>query len=266
MKERPLLFKAEMVNSTLEDRKTNTRRLPGLEYVNSYPGSFDGDGSPFGPCGYKGLDPSSYFIKDKKDYEKNPGLYHWFLGRQEREINPIPVKCPYGAVGDRLWVKETHCFVADELLGVMPGIVYAADNKREFHALDSLPDGITVYNYDKPEIWHWRPSIFTHRWASRITLEIISVRCERLQDITEKDAIAEGVTRHMRTGFGYSAAESEEEFNFTQAKSTYKLLWESNNGAGSWDANPFVWRIEFKLLSTAQAESHEGDAGARSDK
>src|SRR6478752_498640 len=226
MMERPILFKAEMVISTLEDRKTQTRRLPGLEYVNSYPGSFVGDGAPFGDCGYKGLAPSSYFIKDKKDYDKNPGLYHWFLGRQEREINPIPVKCFYGAVGDRLWVRETWYSSITETENP-DSVCYRADDE--------------MLSWFREKAYKWKPSIFMPRWASRITLEIVSVRCERLQNITEADAIAEGIT------------DSFPEVECDSYRDGYRILWNTINGAGSWDANPWVWLVEFKRLSTAQA-------------
>ncbi len=212
IKERPILFKAEMVRAILDGRKTQTRRLLKVQPLDVLPMNI----------------PDAWVTLDTRDPEPH--------GRH--------IKCRLGKVGDRLWVKETHCFVADGLLGVMPGVVYAADETKAFNRLESLPDGVTVYNYDKPEIWHWRPSIFTHRWASRITLEITGVRCERLQDITEADAIAEG-TEPSIVG---------QDLDYLRYRAGYQTLWERINGAGSWDANPFCWVIEFKVLSTAQAE------------
>lgn len=130
------------------------------------------------------------------------------------------IRCPYGKPGDRLWVKET--WSASPLHVVTKerdGLIYKADNQ--------LP-------YD-----HWRPSIFMPRWASRIELEIIKIHAERLQDITNTDALAEGVREshfHQRVDW--------------MDLDRYHALWESinkKNGHG-WDTNPFVWVIEFKKI------------------
>lgn len=124
--------------------------------------------------------------------------------------------CKFGKRGDRLWVRETwsqHPQFAD--------IAFRADGE-EFE--DS--DGFTW-------ILKWKPSIHMPRWASRIMLEITNVRVERLRDIGEDDAIAEGVSLS----------------NFPMIPIyEYKELWESLNGKGSWDLNPWVWVIEFKRI------------------
>ena len=91
-----------------------------------------------------------------------------------------------------------------------------------------------------PDTLRWYPSIYMPRWASRITLEIISVRVERLQDISEPDAMAEGV---CAGDWEYDNGEGTE-----SARESYQRLWESINGPGSWDANPWVWVIEFKAV------------------
>jgi hypothetical protein len=142
------------------------------------------------------------------------------------------IPCPYGQPGDRLWVREAHLIVggADSK---NPRVVYAATN-------------------DGPDAWLspvWRPSIHMPRWASRITLEITSVRVERLQAISEADARAEGVeydpgeggTFHV-SGLGHCCSDS--------AADSFRKLWESINGAESWGANPWVWAITFKRIES----------------
>lgn len=125
-------------------------------------------------------------------------------------------KCPYGKPGDRLWVRETWT-VKQLCSAPKPPVYYYA-------------------SYDPcPHVW--RPSIFMPRWASRITLEVVSVRVERLQNISEADARAEGVT--LKGGQGYDG----------WARAEYTALWESINGSGSWAANPFVWVIEFRRIA-----------------
>lgn len=139
------------------------------------------------------------------------------------------VRCPYGEPGDRLWVKETHCLVRGYSLVKW---IYRADGL-------GLPSG------EK-----WKPSIFMRREASRISLEIVSVRVERLQDIKEADAVAEGIHRFEVNECVYfhsrPTAPTEEHFN--SAVMAYRDLWESINGTGSWAANPWVWVVEFKKL------------------
>ena len=120
--------------------------------------------------------------------------------------------CPYGKRGDKLWVREIWAKMQS---GV---VAYRADINGE-------------------EKLKWKPSIYMPRAASRITLQITDVRVERLQDISEADAIAEGCV----------AEEGDEEDGFLfKASDQYALLWEEINGEGSWDKNPWVWVIEFK--------------------
>ena len=123
-------------------------------------------------------------------------------------------RCPYGKRGDKLWVREA-CYV--ESTGTANGygrhILYRATDQ------------------DAP-VSKWTPSIHMPRWASRITLEVESVRVERLQDISAKDAIAEGCCDPTSS----------------TPKRAFEWLWESINGPGSWEANPWVWVVEFRKL------------------
>jgi len=111
---------------------------------------------------------------------------------------------------------------------------------------------LSKIGYPNGKVGNWKitPSIFMPRWASRITLEVTAVRVERLQEITDSDAVEEGVTRHLRSTLGWSFEESEETFNIAQARDTFRLLWDHLNakrGYG-WEKNPWVWVIEFKRL------------------
>lgn len=137
--------------------------------------------------------------------------------------------CPYGQPGDMLWVRETWQAVSG--------------NDRARHIMTHpRPDrGWLEYAAtprDDEPAYKWRPSIHMPRWASRITLEVTGVRVERLQDISEADAMAEGVH--------YSLLEKIQAGQDRWARHAYKKLWETINGSDSWDLNPWVWVVEFK--------------------
>ena len=131
-------------------------------------------------------------------------------------------ECPYGKPVDRLWVREAWCHY--DLWRPGPNgygrICYRA----------SGDEPIASFSNVKPD--RWRPSIHMPRWASRITLEVVSVRVERLQDISAKDAIAEGCCDPTSS----------------TPKRAFEWLWKSINGPGSWEANPWVWVVEFRKL------------------
>lgn len=137
-------------------------------------------------------------------------------------------KSPYGQPGDRLWVREAF---AKTRVAQMPGL-------GEIYV---YRDGDNRTDYGGP----WKPSIHMPRTACRILLDVVSVRVERLNDISEADAEAEGCSG------GHSAIPSYP-YNATPCEH-YKWLWESINGDGSWDANPWVWVVEFKRVEGGKA-------------
>lgn len=154
-----------------------------------------------------------------------------FYGKINGGDMAVPFICPYGQRGDRLWVRETWANTEAD------GLVFKADGERDFRT----PCGTVS------ERSAWKPSIHMPRTFSRITLEITDVRVERLQDISEADAIAEGCGKSkggMFCGGPHKAHGTPTQHN--TAKEAYSHLWESINGAGSWDANPWVWVISFR--------------------
>lgn len=210
MKERPILFSAPMVRVILDGSKTQTRRVckPANENALSY---------VVGP------------------FEERPDLKEGLFGDEDGDLT---FQCPYGQPGDRLWVRET--FALDDN-GHNEWPVYRADGA----ALPVLP------HTRNPA--RWVPSIHMPRWASRILLEIVSVRVERLNDIGDADATAEGIKgRKVRSGrtpapvtvYGLG---TDDDWCAT-ATHAFQVLWEDINGAGSWDANPWVWVVEFKRI------------------
>lgn len=152
-------------------------------------------------------------------------------------------RCPYGVPGDRLWVRET--WYCDDYR-VQRGPFLEVDGAKEMTVYAA--DGPAGYEDGEPK---WRPSIHMPRWASRITLEVTGVRVERLQDISEADAVAEGCMSdvdqlkglsHLRGSDAARALPSR----LLSARDAYRYLWLDINGPGSWDANPWVWVVEFR--------------------
>lgn len=149
--------------------------------------------------------------------------------------------CPYGQPGDRLWGRETWRGVVkiSPPHAVMPEYGVARYVPDQEHC-ERIEYAATQERDGEP----WRPSIHMPRWASRILLEIVSVRVEQLKDISESDARAEGVIIEECHMNGYCAGEF-----LPPAVRAFRDLWQSLNGAGNWEANPFVWAIEFKRVT-----------------
>lgn len=185
-KSRPILFSGAMVRALLDGTKTQTRRAAKT------------------PASYKKIGWTC-----PPDGPVSPPI-HW---------------CPYGKIGDTLWVRETWAYR-----------ILAMSAERD-------EDGPYVYAADDPPLdqrlcARWRPSIHMPRVACRIKLEITDVRVERLQDISEADAKAEGWPGTLTSPYAIS-----------YPKIWYKQLWQDINGRESWDQNPWVWVIGFKVVT-----------------
>jgi len=220
MKERPILFFPSMVRAILAGTKTQTRRA--IKPVGNDEGFVLQDYGD-GPWPYRSEDGESGFYRDSHGYDV-----------EER------IKCPYGRPGDRLWVRES--FSGPYCMEAQDGMAAAAPSKwahksRIWYWADGQP---THGDWTRP-----RPSIHMPRWASRITLEVTDVKVERLQDISEADAMAEGIV-NAGDDNGYQLADTSHYAG--TASESYASLWESINGPGSWDANPHVWCISFRRI------------------
>jgi hypothetical protein len=201
MKERPILFSAPMVRAILDGRKTQTRRA-------------------IKPA--RGDD--RVVVTDGKVWKAARVDY---AGYRE---------CPYGQPGDRLWVRET--FVGPLVDHEDAFRSEPSKYKNPAHCLYRA-DGATCpefINADDELVSRWKPSIHMPRWASRITLEVTGVRVERLQAISEADAVAEGVRNSLYLQGGRFAREN------------YAHLWWVINGDGAWELNPWVWVVEFRRV------------------
>ncbi|EOT15959.1 hypothetical protein L346_02711 [Pseudomonas aeruginosa MSH-10] len=229
MKERPILFTGPMVRALLEGRKTATRRI-------AKPVKHPDLGNIYAPGAL-------------------------VLEREPQHV--IDRACPYGQPGDRLWVRETWTDV--NLCGA-PALAYRADEDiRDLMEESGFLDDRGAFNYDDPRVkpypfacWYadldqarWRPSIHMPRWAFRILLEITAVRVERLQDISDDQAEAEGVERpeNITNVDAWDGAERELFNAMNQPRARFRRLWSDINGSESWDSNPWVWCIEFKRVT-----------------
>ena len=209
MKDRPMLFSGAMVRAILGGQKTQTRRI-----MKPQPSAV------WSPCHWgevhKIKRDGSFAIK-----RGNPIVIGWGPCNSDGD-EAYPSR--YGQPGGRLWVREA--WRADSAYDDLAPRDIPAGSPISYDA-DEEATGVVAFAWGKT-----RPSIHMPRWASRIALEIVSVRVERLQDISEADAKAEGVERTAHL----------------TAKSLYTLLWDSINGAGSWECNPWVWVVEFKRV------------------
>ncbi|ENZ7340657.1 morphogenetic protein [Klebsiella aerogenes] len=206
--ERGMIFNGEMVRAILDSRKTQTRRI------------------------VKGADGA---VKFCKEWDINGEEIFVVLGEKDHTgMNPVlgAISCPFGGVGDRIWVRETWAR-------------YNIDQNSHDIAYRATTPA------DWPEEGRWRPSIHMPRWASRILLEITDVRVERLREISQADAEAEGVGK-LKKGFWKNYQPGWTEFQLT-ARGSFATLWKSIYGDESWYADPWVWVIEFKRIEEQTA-------------
>ncbi|WP_277754353.1 hypothetical protein [Rosenbergiella epipactidis] len=197
-----------MVRAILNGRKTQTRRI-----ISPQPELTEGSG-----FSWKG----ALFGAGSDDRETNRNFAH--------------CRCPFGKVGDRLWVRET--FRVHSLATDVATLAYKASEQQSWtQQVARVPIELCTKQVS-PEAW--TPSIHMPRWASRITLEITDIRVERLNDMCENDARSEGCEggHDSIPGYHYSATPHEHFHN----------VWTSIYGKDSWQSNPWVWVVEFKRV------------------
>lgn len=243
-KGKPIIMSQPMVMAILENRKTQTRRI----------------------------------IKPQPEVNEHGNLRgEWIdkplAGLLLHKPQDIVIHCPYGKIGDRLWVRETWQF-ANWTEDGDPYIMYKSDGKVSIkrHMPDDWADKVSEIftvlscpsNYsidEKASDRRWRSPFYMPRWASRINLEITNIGVERLQDISEEDAIAEGLKAITKDGktikYGIPDLDGLPGTDDTgwswqdwckNPVDAYKKLWESTSGDGSWDLNPYVWVVSFRRI------------------
>ena len=219
MKFIPILFSTPMVQAILEKRKDRTRRTKGLEKINISP---------------------TFFRYDRIDSDMVNK--HWFEilsanGRPKEKY--VDITCPYGQVGDVLWVRESY----------IPN--YFDDYS---HGYKANWNSVAAELVPKPK---WKPSIHMPKAACRIFLKITEIKVERLNKISEEDAKKEGVEiRYVLEKVGdEKPIEMYKDYSFNEdgylvyyASFSFQTLWQSINGKDSWEANPWVWVISFERI------------------
>lgn len=206
LKERPVIFTTEEVNAVLAGDKTQHRLVVGNP-SNGFEFDFNLSGLTTPAIGYMN---NKFGLLTKREIHPNSKKF-------ERGIK----SCPFGKVGDRLWVRETHH---------APDFLHDYEVKELAEGLTTLESLGVTYKADAPHMTPadggWCSPVGMPRWASRITLEITDIRIERVQDITLGDSLKEACNGPM----------------------DFAVYWMSKHGEGEWFINPWVWVIEFKKV------------------
>lgn len=214
-----------MVQAILENTKTQTRRSTGLKEINDNPDDWQFEWADF--C-----------LKYPYRFTQKSSLTEKSL--LDKSFYQAEAKCPYGNKGDLLWVRETWMNAPNSDLMPEEPFKYKASVSKQF--LEEWPKS-------------WKPSIHMPKIACRLWLMVEDVRCERVQDIRGKDAIAEGV-RSFRPVPGDGLAETQY-YHYQKDKwgpspvHSFQTLWKSINGEASWNSNPWVWVVKYRILSKA---------------
>ena len=213
MIERPILFSTPMVQAILAGRKTQTRRTNKLEEVNERAGDF--------------IRP----ILDSNG--------EWVFSSELGAPKQVRVKCPYGKPGDLLWVRESCTWIInDHAHDLLEG---SRENTQWVYKA-SMHEDFMEYAKEKYG-YKWKPSIHMPKAAARIWLKVTNVRVERLHNITDNDVSAEGAQDSW-----FSTYELASEPKQGWMLNGFKRLWQSINGEQSWNANPWVWVVEFERI------------------
>lgn len=244
MRELPILFSTPMVQALLAERKTMTRRTKGLDKINE--------------------NPDFYFFQSLVLHATGK-----FTFCEKRDTNPKTdhiIECkPKYQRGDMLWVKETYY---DYGKWVKNG--FTKKGKQKYRFIDLIEDDYLYFDNPPKHIhkgisekigWYKRPSLFMPKAAARIWLKVTDIKVERLQHITEEDAIKEGIIKKnskINDEVGYLNPFRTDNLKFDTAQLAFLNLWKSINGKESLELNPWVFAYTFQIISTTgKPESHE---------
>lgn len=234
VKERPIIFSGDMVKTILDGKKTMTRHLVKFK---------DFTTDSITPLHIE-LAEGRYCLFNERN--------GWLIGYP---------KCPYGKIGDRLWVRETWIEGYDDPLIESEGddenavsIIYKADGKEEYRTCSAeTAENWGNFSADS-EMVGFKSPIHMPRWASRLLLEITDIRVERLNDISDEDAVKEGL-RILPASGRYVVSPGDQYFGSAShdAVEVFSWLWDSINAKKGypWSSNPWVWVVEFKVVGVA---------------
>ncbi|MEQ8395034.1 hypothetical protein [Thalassobaculum sp.] len=231
MGDKPILFSGPVVRALLDGRKTQTRRIlkPQPEHKQIH----DFRGRRLWECDHRMWCWKHLVLDNIWDFPD--GEDRKTLAAAQRY-----------AVGDRLWVRESFAIVPRTAYRMSEGVQQTLRPENDHDA------AIYREGWDRSKPGPWRPSIHMPRWASRLTLTVTDVRVQRLQDISEADAVAEGVSGSA--GGWWTAAEGQAG---TTPRAAFGLLWNSINGPDAWDQNPWVaaytFTVDHRNIDTGEA-------------
>lgn len=220
IREHPILFNAEMVKAILDGRKTQTRRLMKPQ-----------------PKLLKMLTAKKRLKVPRWCWDIPKGNGRVLVWDENAQPQFIELEAPY-KVGDKLWVRETWAWPGEEV------VIYRTPEYQKYVDMVKEDLGMTI---------KWTPSIHMPRWASRLTLEVTAVRCERIAEISEDDARAEGAPKSLWYQPSGTKSDSEQRHmgSLVNHKINYRTgfvgIWQSIY-PGSWEKNQFVWVYEFKVI------------------
>lgn len=197
MKSRPIIMRADEARAILDNRKTQFRRPVKWPVLSACDGS------------------KRRVYTERDAAEMNERL-------ETRQRHPSHQFCPHGQPGDQLWVRETW----RQFDAGIECACYVDCFCRRYH-------GKPIYRADSDSEDKWRPSVHMPRWASRITLEIVCVRVERVQEITNEDCWNEGMSDQTNP-------------QLKANRKWFSELWENTHGKEAWTSNPWVWVVEFR--------------------
>lgn len=237
-RERPILFSSPMVRAIIAGTKTQTRRIVKFPRAPNHLGQWE-------PTTTGGPDGGRLLVGGQLVPDPDPArvaMWHTRTGSH--------VWCPYGFPTDRLWVRETWGW-GNERCKAAQCVVYQADKSAREAFCSGGPDtladilGKPVRRFTEPE--RWRPSIFMPRWASRLTLEVLAVRVQRLQEISDEDVQSEGISPEYVSGPGAPDYAMQRRLALAE-------LWDGIDGKRTpWASNPWVWALTFRIVKGGES-------------